>query len=128
MENKSLVISKFIPIFLPTQPSMHSHWRVRAGHVRTVRLLVESYFLGIPLPIPCIIHLRRISPRLCDDDNLQGSLKVVRDAIAEIMIPGLAPGRADGDPRITWKYSQGKGKPHQKGVTIEITAQPQFEI
>ncbi len=47
------------------------------------------------------------------------AFKYVADAIADQLIPGLRPGMADDDPRITWEYAQEKAK--KLGVRIEIT-------
>jgi len=66
--------------------------------------------------LPCTVHLIRIGRKL-DSDNLQGAFKYIRDAIAELLVPGLATGRADDDERITWEYAQEKGK---VGVRIEV--------
>lgn len=66
--------------------------------------------------LPCNVRLTRIGRRL-DDDNLRGALKYIRDAIAELLVPGLAIGRADDDERINWEYNQEKGK---VGVRIEV--------
>ena len=60
----------------------------------------------LQVQLPCTVTLRRCGKRDLDDDNLTGALKYVRDAIAEYLIPGLAPGRADNDRRIAWKYDQ----------------------
>jgi hypothetical protein len=55
-----------------------------------------------------------------DFDNLVGSFKWIRDTLAEILVPNLAKGRADDDPRITWVYLQEKSK--SIGVRIKIEA------
>lgn len=54
--------------------------------------------------LPCTVLLERIAPSIgLDDDNLAGSLKAVRDAIAEWL------GLDDRDPRVAWKYAQRRG-------------------
>jgi hypothetical protein len=55
--------------------------------------------LGIPAP-PLAITLTRIASRRLDSDNLAGSFKAIRDAIAAWL------GLDDGDPRLTWSYAQ----------------------
>ena len=52
-----------------------------------------------------------------DDDNLQNALKSIRDSIADLILPGMAKGQADGDDRIQWRYDQIKGIP---GLMIKI--------
>jgi len=68
--------------------------------------------------MPCTIKLTRISPRMLDDDNLRGAFKWIRDAIADKIRPGFAPGRADDTEEMKWEYSQRKGKP--QAIKIEI--------
>lgn len=67
-----------------------------------------------------------MAPRLWDETNYIYSCKGVQDSIADLLIPGLAPGRADGSKDITWVYKQEKSK--IKGVRIQIEAnQPKRE-
>ena len=55
--------------------------------------------------------------RLLDDDNLAGSLKHLRDAIADSLLPGLKPGQADGHFR--WEYGQAHTS-GTEGVIVRI--------
>jgi len=67
------------------------------------------------------IKLIRISPRKLDeDDNLPTAFKWVKDAIADILIPGKAAGRADDSPLFKWKYDQEKGKVREKAIRVEV--------
>jgi hypothetical protein len=68
--------------------------------------------------LPCQIKLTRLSSRKLDSDNLQMAFKHIRDEIASYLIPGLAPGRADADPRLDWQYAQEKSK--EQKIKIEI--------
>jgi hypothetical protein len=70
------------------------------------------------MPLPCHIVLTRIGKKKLDSDNLPMSMKWVRDAVADQLIPGLLPGRADDDSRITWDYAQEIAKEY--AVRIEI--------
>lgn len=60
--------------------------------------------------LPCTIKLTRLSPGigLDEDENLRMSFKYIKDYIADVILPGQAPGRADGDKRIKWEYAQEK--------------------
>ena len=69
------------------------------------------------IQLPCKVTLISISEREKDFDNFVYSMKFFRDAIADLILPGMPPGRADGDKRITWDYKQEKGS---YGVRIEI--------
>jgi hypothetical protein len=65
------------------------------------------------------VKLVRISAGELDDDNLRGSLKAVRDEVAEWI------GLDDRDPLIVWKYGQEKAKQGTCGVRIEVRDQEQ---
>lgn len=61
-----------------------------------------------------IVTMTRKSSGTLDSDNLQGSLKAVRDGIADFFHMD------DNDQRVTWRYAQEKCKRGQFGVRIEI--------
>jgi len=69
--------------------------------------------------LPCIVKLRRIGVKALDYDNLVYSLKQARDTTASFLIPGKAPGQADGSAEITWIYEQEKRDYY--GIQIEIS-------
>jgi len=112
------VITVTIPIRTNTGLNAREHWRARSARVRAERDLTLWALAkqGVYAFRPCRVTLTRISPatRPCDDDNLPGGLKAVRDAIAQ------RAGHDDGDRRWTWVYAQERGP---WGVRIEI--QPQ---
>ena len=62
----------------------------------------------------------RVAPRKIDSDNLQFSMKSIRDTIADILIPGKNRGMADSDERITWQYDQRKGDPKEYALEIQV--------
>lgn len=104
-----------IPIKTVTGLNAREHWRKRAARVKAERaataLIVKPFFT------PCIVRLVRLSPALCDDDNLQGAMKAVRDEIAKIN------GVDDGpNGPITWVYAQEKCKRGTFGVRVEFLA------
>jgi len=72
------------------------------------------------LNLPCVVKFTRIAPYALDEDNMGTSMKYFRDWIADKIIPGLAPGRADGDKRITWHYAQEKGAVKEYALKIEL--------
>ena len=107
--------SYFIPIKTVTGLNAREHFRVRAKRVKAERaataLIVKPFFT------PCIVRLVRLSPALCDDDNLQGACKAIRDEIAKIN------GVDDGPTGpITWVYAQEKCKRGNFGVRVEFLA------
>lgn len=103
---------------------MGEHWSIRNNrHIQQkfkIRVAL-SFDAPHPFPLPCKIKLIRIAPRELDkDDNLRTAFKCIKDTIADWAIPGLAPGRADGDKRFQWDYSQEKGKVREYAVRVEI--------
>ena len=81
-----------------------SHWSKDYARNRSNRRLIE-YKWNIEQPNilpPCVVRLERhySTPKRqkrLDDDNYIGSLAIkgIRDSIAGILVPKLAPGRAD---------------------------------
>lgn len=70
---------------------------------------------------PFIARICYIRPRELDYVNLVSSLKHAQDVIADILIPGLKAGRADGDKRILWDFMQKKGLPKEYALLITFT-------
>ena len=70
------------------------------------------------ITLPVKMTLIRIAPRALDDDNLAYGLKSHRDCICDLIRPGMAPGRADGDSLVKVKYMQNKGKPKEYALKI----------
>jgi hypothetical protein len=62
------------------------------------------------------IHMTRHAPGTLDSDNLAGSMKHVRDGIADAL------GIDDGDARLEWTYAQEKTKRGVYFVRVEIRA------
>lgn len=54
-----------------------------------------------PLARVCLLALRH---RLLDSGNLEYSFKFLQDCVADTILPGLAPGRADAF--FEWTYLQ----------------------
>ena len=104
-----------LPIKTVTGLNAREHFRVRAKRVRAERAAVA--LIVKPFWTPCIVRMVRLSPALCDDDNLQGAMKAVRDEIAKIN------GVDDGPTGpITWVYAQEKCKRGTFGVRVEFLA------
>jgi hypothetical protein len=108
-----------IPIRLESTLNVREHWSKRAKRAkehRTVTKLGVRECMGRvgARRMRFVVALTRIAPRSLDGDNLQGSLKAVRDGVADAL------GVDDGDPLVTWNYSQRKGAPKQYAVEIQI--------
>lgn len=118
------MISLKIPIKVQS-PNTMEHWRQRATrnkkHAALIKLqLSTAQEAKSTIDFPCVVTLTRLAPRLFDEDNLIFSMKSYRDTVADYLIPGLKPGRADGDKRITWIYKQQKGAPKEYALLIDI--------
>ena len=107
------------PIYMPVRAvstlNAREHWAVRSRRASEQR---ETAYTSTPrVSIPqggLTVLLTRIGPRELDGDNLQGSLKSVRDGIAEKL------GINDNDPRVRWEYAQRRGKAREYAVLLEM--------
>ena len=101
---------------LVSRANSRRHWRtVHADDKRTraaVHALLSSSLSPWEHVVPREIIIDRHGPRLLDDDNLAGSGKAVRDAIARFF-------GVDDGPRgpMRWRYEQTQGK---YGVAITL--------
>lgn len=116
-----------INIPLRTVPGLNARelWQVRSSRVKKERRAVGWSLVGQQRPpIPCSVRLTRIAPSGgVDDDNLAGSLKGVRDQVAEWL--GVDDRHRN---QVRYVYAQKRGP---WGVTIEFgepVAGAQFEL
>lgn len=118
------LLSEFIPGLVVRSPNVRCHWGVRhrlnKRHAAALAVLARH---GRPdINGGLAVTLTRVGGKTMDGDNLAGAFKKCRDEVAAWLIPGLPPGKADGDPRLTFQYSQRprrRGEP--AGVLVEIT-------
>ena len=114
-----------VPIRLRSTGNLRLHWsklhKIKKDISRAILFHLQTHKKP---SLPCTITLTRIAPRSLDRaDNLGMSCKVPIDVIADWLIPGLAPGRADGDPQLTFRIEQRKGKPKEYGLEIKFESQ-----
>jgi hypothetical protein len=87
-----------------------------------VRIALTPLLCQPDIYFPCRVTVTRFAPRPLDaHDNLRMSLKYIVDQIADCLIPGLKPGRADDDPRIEWHYAQQISKFYYVKIEIKFT-------
>ena len=111
---------KILPIRTVSEANCSDPWIIKAKRHAKQKRLVYLLVPSIPLKDQkATVKLTRLSPRQMDLDNMMMSLKWITDGICERLVPGLAPGRADGDKRITLLYDQQPSKSY--GVKVEIT-------
>lgn len=115
-------ISITMPIRTISEANTSEHWSKKAHRHKRQKFLTRLMFQKcVPyIELPCVIKLTRIAPRALDYDNLCCSMKWCLDAICDCLVPGLKPGRADGDHRIQVKYYQEKGRPKEYALKIEV--------
>jgi hypothetical protein len=96
------------------------HWRARASRAAKEKSAATLFMREVwPKPngfdleilLPLAITITRVGPRKLDDDNLAGSAKHVRDAIARVI------GLDDGSDQLHWTYEQARGR---YGVKVSI--------
>lgn len=109
-----------LPIRAVSTLNAREHWTKRAKRTRLHRLAARTNTLGwfdarMLAMGAVVVRLTRVAPRSLDGDNLQGSLKAVRDGVADAL------GVNDADPRVTWVYEQRRGHAREYAVTVEIT-------
>jgi hypothetical protein len=106
-----------LPIRTVSESNGREHWAKKAKRVkchRTAAHLAVFATAARGRTLPVNVTLTRIAPRALDDDNLRGALKAVRDGVSDAL------GVDDRDPRVTWLYSQKRGRAREYAVAIDI--------
>lgn len=125
LERCSLTLDLTVPGFHLKSPNSPEHWTARHARVKKEKkilalAMMESGNLNTLFYLPCTVVITRISPRRMDDDNFVASCKTVIDFFSNVIIPGLAPGRADGSEFIVWKYNQERRSKGEYALNIKI--------
>ena len=110
------MIEFIIPVRTVSESNIHAHWTKRAARAamqRETSYLVTKTHKHISSRPPATVLLVRVGRNLLDSDNLQGSLKAVRDGIAQVWGCGDAPSGP-----IVWAYDQMIG--HEYGVLVKM--------
>lgn len=113
-----------IPVRTVSENNRREHWAVKAKRTKAQRLAAfvkmrEWQWAG-EARVNKRIMLIRVAPRELDSDNLAGSLKAVRDGIADALWPELPQKTRDKD--VHWEYAQRKGEPKDYHVEVEVMA------
>ena len=102
---------------LVSEANSHAHFRERQKRAKAQNTLVDLVMrTRARVAPPCEVRITRIAPQGLDSDNLAGSAKHVRDALARWI------GVDDRNPEVTWHVGQAKGKPREYGVRITVRA------
>lgn len=106
-----------IPIKIVSVANLREHWAAKAkrakGHRAAASLIGRVNHIA-NVKMPCVVKLIRIAPRPLDTDNLASAFKATRDGLADAM------NITDNDPRVTWEYTQERGKPKEYSARIEV--------
>lgn len=114
-----LITEFIVPIRTISEMNVKEHWAkiYKRKRAQKIEIFVEMQKLQ-DIPLPCHIIMTRYGKKIMDYDNLVTSFKFIQDEIANALIPGLAAGRADGDPRLSWDYSQEIAKSYAVKVSF----------
>lgn len=118
-----LLISFNAPIETVSEANSSEHRMISYRRHKKQKKNVGYYMSQLSLyrDMPLTIKLIRISTRKLDaHDNLTTAFKYVVDAIADILNPGKAAGRADDSPLFKWEYDQEKGTEKKSSIRVEV--------
>jgi len=109
---------------LVSEANVCEHWTKKRKRVKGQQSLVK-FLLSEQKPVgsielPCQVTLTRYCMRKYDDDNLVSAFKHIRDQVANYLKPGLAPGQADNDDKISWVYRQVNKTKNRGLIRIQI--------
>jgi len=90
-----------LPLTVVSEANRRDHWATKSRRVRLHRN--TAWALCPVFPLPCIVTLTRVAPRMLDDDNNVSAMKAIRDGIAKRL------GVDDRSPLVVWRYGQKKG-------------------
>jgi len=90
-----------LPLTAVSEANRRDHWATKSRRVRLHRN--TAWALCPVFPLPCIVTLTRVAPRMLDDDNNVSAMKAIRDGIAKRL------GVDDRSPLVVWRYGQKKG-------------------
>ncbi len=109
-----------VPVRLLSEANNTDHWTKKHKRRKNIKFNITSVWnMGLirNVKLPVLITLTRLAPLTLDDDNLVAAFKGARDVVADLLKPGLAPGRADGTSEIAFEYRQQKSKEY--GIRID---------
>ncbi len=110
---------------LVSEANSHTHWRRRSARAKAQRNVVALVLRGTVARqmmhvAPLVVTITRVAPSAgLDSDNLVGSAKHVRDAVAEVL------GIDDRDASVRWAVDQERGP---WGVRIRIEPAPATNV
>lgn len=115
-----LIYQTQFPLKTVSEANCHEHWTVKyRRHKKQKKFIWAILKRDRPkISLPCLIKLKRIGKRKLDSDNLQMSLKWIRDAVADTIFPGQIAGKADDSDQLSWEYSQEVSSNYEVSISI----------
>lgn len=110
-----MIVRLLFPAYLVSEANKKDHRQVAATRTRKLRADLRLFLNTKRLPpLPVTVRLTRWSPdpQTLDDDNLARAFKAVRDEVARKLDVN------DADPRVLWRYAQGRGRRHEVGIDV----------
>ena len=125
------LVDAIVNTHIYSEQNLNEHWSKKAKRHKAQQKAVQRALLPFKQELQCnfikiqptnklLIVLNRIAPRKMDYDNLIYSFKWVKDAVCDLINPGLAKGRADDDSRFSFQYDQKRGNVNQYAVQLQI--------
>ena len=114
------LFNESLPLRTKSIANIREHWAKRSKRTKNERHLAKYVFSKHYPPKPIegskiiYVKLTRVAPRKLDTDNLAGSLKAVRDGIADWLKID------DGSSLVSWEYSQRRAGVRIYGVDVEV--------
>jgi hypothetical protein len=110
------MLSAQFPLKTVSTLNEREHWAARSRRAKQHRseTFMQLRCAALGHSVPCAVTLTRIAPRALDGDNLQASLKNVRDGVADFLKVD------DRDSRVTWAYAQRRGAAKEYAVEVHI--------
>lgn len=117
-----LVAEWIVPIKTVSEANISEHWTKAHKRHKAQKLAIKLHCNALKThriePGDTIV-LSRLSNRRMDFVNLVVSLKWIQDSCAELIFPGLAPGRADDEKHgVIWRFEQESAK--KQAVKIQL--------
>jgi hypothetical protein len=111
----------YLPLRIESEGNKSDHWWWKKERKKAQKNAIKPVLATSTIRPPCHVVITRVAPRMLDEeDNLPSALKCAKDCIADVLIPGLKAGRADGSKEISWEFKQSKGNVREYGLKIEL--------
>jgi hypothetical protein len=102
-----------LPLRVASKANERTHWAIKARDAKRERMAARAKFPHGEARALLVVTLTRLGPRALDSDNLAGSMKNIRDGIADALRID------DASPLVRWEYEQERG---EYAVRVKVEA------